>query len=450
MFFRVSTLRGLYHKQVNQFIEKYAGKRGLQGKDLKGTISKLEDAFPVLQDNVWSGANIGVSAKTHHLADIAHHPTPLGLVAAIAVRFLRVGTFVNKEGELHFIPIETSAKDLVEILAPAVITGFLNWLVTVGESAYEEETGDELPEYIKKLARLAASTPMLIEVARCADNWFGHLVSDMGGSKQTAGAGMGIPGIFLSMLYEVSALPGLHETGLPKLLNDMYEKQKLNLRRELPLYKNLGKQAIPVALNEIFVRSAYFIRHLANEISGCHSLREVNWNNVVPFGNRTVDRMITVSSMTFTITDTVDASVHAAVESGGNWILFAGKFISRFNYIGAGRAALAVVKEISYESKEAQLLHEKLLLTEQKTDIILKQLQEYKSALEERVSTYLAEDIEAFLNGFDLMNQGIAAGDSDSIIRGNVIIQKVLGREPQFTTQQEFDDLMDSDEPLQL
>ena len=90
------------------------------------------------------------------------------------------------------------------------------------------------------------------------------------------------------------------------------------------------------------------------------------------------------------------------------------------------------------------------MLTEQKTDIILKQLQEYKSALEERVSTYLAEDIEAFLNGFDLMNQGIAAGDSDSIIRGNVIIQTVLGREPQFTTQQEFDDLMDSDEPLQL
>ena len=73
---------GLSHKQVNQFIEKYAGKRGLQGKDLKGTISKLEDAFPVLQDNVWSGAAIGVSAKTHHLADIAHHPTPLGLVAA--------------------------------------------------------------------------------------------------------------------------------------------------------------------------------------------------------------------------------------------------------------------------------------------------------------------------------------------------------------------------------
>ena len=115
---------GLSHKQVNQFIEKYAGKRGLQGKDLKGTISKLEDAFPVLQDNVWSGANIGVSAKTHHLADIAHHPTPLGLVAAIAVRFLRVGTFVNKEGELHFIPIETSAKDLVEILAPLSLPVF--------------------------------------------------------------------------------------------------------------------------------------------------------------------------------------------------------------------------------------------------------------------------------------------------------------------------------------
>ena len=40
--------------------------------------------------------------------------------------------------------------------------------------------------------------------------------------------------------------------------------------------------------------------------------------------------------------------------------------------------------------------------------------------------------------------------DSDLVIRGNVTIQKVLGREPQFTNQKEFDALMESDAPLVL
>ena len=74
----------------------------------------------------------------------------------------------------------------------------------------------------------------------------------------------------------------------------------------------------------------------------------------------------------------------------------------------------------------------------------------YRAALEERVSNYLAEDMEAFLTGFDYMKQGMESGDSDLVIKGNVVIQRVLGREPQFTNQKEFDDLMDSDEALIL
>lgn len=441
---------GLSHKQINHFIEDYAKKRDLDGAHLKNTIANLEDAFPVLQDNVWKGANIKVSASNHHLADLAHHPTPLGLVAAIAVQFLRVGTFINREGELHFIPVKTSAKDMIGVLAPAVITGILNWLVIVGEKKYEEANGEDLPEFVVKLAHLVASTPLIIEIVKCADNWFGHLVSDMGGSKQTAGGGMGIPGIFVSLLYEISALPVLKDSGLPQLVNTLYEKQKLDLRHELPLYKELGKQAIPVVFNEIYVRLSYFLAHLASEVATHKGIHGVNWNNVIPFGNRTIDRMMTVSTMTFTIADTTDAAVRAAVESGGNWAIFAGKFVTRFNYVGAGRAAVAIVKEISNERKEAQLIHEKMILIEAKTAIVMNQLQEYKAALEQRVSDYLAEDIEAFMNGFDIMNQGLATGDSDLVIKGNVVIQKALGREIQFTNQEEFDELMDSDEALQL
>lgn len=441
---------GLSHRQINNFIHEYSKHKGFDRARLKDAISDLEEAFKVAQDNVWKGARIGVSAKNHHLADFAHHPTPVGLMCAIIVQFLRVGVFVNRDGEVHFLPVKTTRDELIQALVPAVITGILNWLVTVSEKVYEDESGQEIPRALRNLAKLIASTPLIVEVAKCADNWFGHLVSDMGGSKNTAGKGMGIPGIFLSLLYELSALPILNETGLSQFVNDLYEKRKIDLRREMTLYRSLGTQALPVIFNELLVRTGYFVAHLSIEASKHLSGKEINWNNVLPFGNRTVDRMLSVAGMTFTMADTTDAAIHAALESGANWVLFAGRFVTRFNYIGAGRAALAIVREISSEQEEIQLMHEKRILTEAKTVFTIKQLETYKAQLAERLAIYLAEDIVAFVDGFNYMNHGLVSGDSNLVIKGNVIIQKILGRKPQFTNQNEFDDLMESDTPFNL
>ena len=440
---------GLNHKQVNEFIQKYAKARGFKNDRLKDAIVDLEKAFKVAQDNVWKGAGIGVSASNHHLADLAHHPTPLGLMSAIIVQFLRIGTFVNKEGKWHFVLAKTDVGDIVEILSPAIITGILNWLVSLAEKTYEEETDQEVPKALHGIVHVVASTPLIIEIAKCADNWFGHLVSDMGGSKNTAGGGMGIPGIFVSLLYEISGLPILKDSGLPAFVNDLYEHQKLDLRHELSIYKNLGKQVIPVALNEIVVRLGFFINHLATEYAD-NGIANIRWDRVVPFGNRSVDRMMMIASMTFNIADTADAALHAGIESCGNWVLFAGSFVTRYNYVGAGRAALAIVKEISNEKKEAELIHLKLILTEAKTIDVIDQIRMYRDALEKRVSDYLAEDLKAFLTGFDYMNEGFKTGNSDLVIKGNVVIQRVLGREIQFADQKEFDELMDSDDSIIL
>ncbi len=440
----------LSHQQVNNFIQEYAKSRGLGGDRLKECINDLEQAFKVAQDNVWKGAGIEVSAKNHHLADLAHHPTPVGLLSSVIVQFLRIGTFVNKDGKWHFILVKTDAKDIVETLTPAIITGVLNWLVMLGEKDYQEKSGEEIPKTLRGIAHFAASTPMLVEIAKCANNWFGHLVSDMGGSKNTAGGGMGIPGIFLSFLYELASLPILKDSGLPAFVNDLYQNKKIDLRHEVCLYRQLGKQSIPVIFNEVYTRVLFFASRLGLQMGEHKNLKDVDWKSVIPFGNRTIDRMLMISSMTFTMADTADAAVHAAIESHGDWVMFSGVFVSRFNYIGAGRAALAVVKEISNEQKEAELLHEKLILTNAKTANVIEQFSAYRTALEERLSNYLAEDIQEFLTGFDYMKQGMESGDSDLVIKGNVVIQRVLGRKPQFTNQKEFDELMDSDEALIL
>ncbi len=434
------------HRQVNRFIQEYAKARGFDNARLKDAIADLEKEFKVAQDNVWKGAGIGVSAKNHHLADFAHHPTPIGLASSIVVQFLRVGSFVNKNGELHFELVKTEVEDILEVLVPAVLSGILNWLVFIGETTSEKEVS----ETMKKIIHFAASTPILIEVAKCVDNWFGHLVSDMGGSKNTAGAGMGIPGVFISMLYEVTSLPGLKDTGLTAIVNDLYENQKIDMRHELAYLKAAGKQVIPVAFNEIYVRILYFVGRLG-DLQRRQSLGEkVDWHEVIPFNNRTVDRMLMIASMTFNVADTADAAVHAAIESGANWVLFSGKFVARYNYVGAGRSVLAIVKEVRNDQKEAQLIHEKMILSEAKASLFLKDLHEFEKRLEETVSNYLAEDIVEFMNGLNSIKEGLESNDSNLVICGNVKILKVLGREPQFSNQEEFDDLMESDIPLQF
>lgn len=440
----------LSHQQVNNFIQKFAESRGLGGERLKDSIGKLERRFKVAQDNVWKGADIGVSAKNHHLADFAHHPTPVGLLSAIIVQFLRVGTFVNQQGEWHFLFVKTEIKDIAKAWIPAILTGMLNWLAAMGEKKYQENTGEEIPKVLRGIVHFAASAPWLLEIAKCADNWFGHLVSDMGGSKNRAGEGMGIPGVLMSLLYEIASLPILKSDKLTGCLNDLYVNKKVNLRHELCLYEGLGRQSLPVIFNEVFTRVLFFANRLSLQWNEHGDVRDIDWKSVMPFGNPAINRMMTIASMTFTMADTADAAVHAAIESCGNWLLFSKVFVSRFNYVGAGRAALSIIKEVRNEQQEAQLRHEKMLLTEAKTEHVVERFTAYRNALEERVFAYLAEDMEAFLMGFDDMEQGMASGDSDLVIRGNVTIQRVLGREPQFTTQREFDALMESDDSLIL
>ena len=170
----------------------------------------------------------------------------------------------------------------------------------------------------------------------------------------------------------------------------------------------------------------------------------------MPFNNRSVDRCLMISTMTFNMIDTADAAFRAAVESEGNWVLFSGRFVARYNYVGAGRAALAIVKEYSNEKKEEQLIYERMLLMEEKAQIMYQKLQKFKRELEERLTIYLAEDIETFMNGFDLMNEGLASGNPNLVIKGNVVIQKILGRKPQFESQEEFDKIMTSDVPVEF
>lgn len=420
------------NQQAENLVLNVAKYQGYSGTEPAQAIKYLENKFPIAADKATAAFGGGLQ---HHLRDFSHHPTPVGLVCSILTQFTGNGYGTDVSGKFKAVQLAEDG------------------LAFVGKSIPEKITFGVV-------------------------NWFFHMVSDVAGSSGSVmkgSFGTGLPGPLVSLLKEFSAAPlfkkqnakGYKEFSvyISKLFNGtlLGERDangdliplKFDLRTEMGVAAQIGQQTIPVIINECFVRVFYSLRHLLGELSrediqSWGELDKINWNGIIPFRNRTVDRMLTIASMTFTVADTADAAVHAAIESGGNWVLFSGRFVARFNYVGAGRAALSIVRGVSNEKKEAQLIHEKMILSEAKAALFLKQLQAFKEQLDWKVSNYLAEDIEGFMAGFADMQQGLASGDSNLVIRGNVTIQKVLGREPQFTNQKKFDELMESDIPLVL
>lgn len=360
--FNFDELKADSNKHVNKFVEKYAKLSGWDGNGrLKSAVEFLEKKFPVDQDNVWKAAGIS-STRLHHLEDLAHHPTPCGLFFAILVSFFRCAVFVDKGGEWHFEILETDKKKLAKLWIPILVSGILRWMVYVAESKYLEIEGKELPKPISKLLKTIAYTPGIVDILKVSMNWFGHLVSDMAGSKQTAGGGMGVPGLFLSLLKELSSLPYIKDTNLPKIVSDWYSKDKIDMRAELAIVEYAGRQAIPVILNECIVRTFFFVRHLIEEKKNAGEWEKVNWNKIVPWGNRTINRMLTIATGTFTTVDVADAAIRSVVKNDGNVHnpkLYA-DFVLRINFVGLGRFAIAVGTDIHMGAKREKLRKERM------------------------------------------------------------------------------------------
>ena len=368
---------GSTHESLNKFILKYARKKGYKGDRLDGAISFLEKKYSVAQDNVWKGKQIS-SAKTHHLDDLAHHPSILGLISAIAVQYLRISDFASKDGSVHFVFVKPTKDDLIKIVVPLLFSGLIFWLVNLAEKGFVE-FDEDLPKPIRMIVENLHKAPIALSILKTTSNWSGHLVSDMGGSKNTAGGGAGIPGIFLSFLKEISMLPGIQDSNLPKVLNDLYLNKKnsplthkLDLRTELAVVE---EQSMPIIANEVIVRTGYFVRHLIIETKD-KELKDVEWLRVVPLYNRTIVRMMTVATGAFTAVDLADAAVETAAkhhEACASVPSFLGVMAMRVNFVGLGRLAIAVTTDAAMgikvgrdEKERAIMMQNMALLTEAK------------------------------------------------------------------------------------
>lgn len=344
-----------YIQYCNYALESKGGRRQ-KPKDpdrLETVVEYLEWKFPLPGDAPWLEVgydkngnvieNKKISSKSHHLDDLSHHPTIVGLIACILSQYTRTGTYVNEDNQVIYIPFSVDENGYIEGKTPVakVGAGIINWFFNVAKQRY------------------------------------GHLISDLGGSKQTAGGGMGLPGTIMSTLKELSCLPCFKDSDFPKKLAMAFEKgigtekgqvnlgvfnclfegadSKVDYRTEMAIKNELKRQSIPVAINEVVVRAFYFIRHFVLEMKENGSLANIDFKKILPINNRTIVKMITISSGTFTAIDLADAAIRGTAKSGGNAEEFCRNFILRVNFIGIGRLTLAVGADVFMRARKGRI-----------------------------------------------------------------------------------------------
>lgn len=292
-----------------------------------------------------------ISHDTHHLDDLTHHPSVLGLAASIAQQFGADAIFQNRDGKIIHIKVEQvktvrRGNDTIEIRL----------------------IGDDLR------SKLICGTV----------NWIMHLLSDMAGSSSSVAKGndgMGLPGPILTLLKEVAMIPGINNTSLPQKCYELFTQNqdfldgyKLDLRSELAIGAEIGKQAIPVFINSVFIRCFYFVRHFAHEVKANNGFNGLDvrqaLKNSMPFKNRTVVRMLTISLGTFEAIDLGDAAIRGAIKSGGTLPGFLANFVLRVNFVGVGRFAIACASDISMGAQREKQRNERVQLINQQIYLI--------------------------------------------------------------------------------
>ncbi len=312
-------------EKTNGFVVDIAQMRGYKKEELSGAIRFLEKDSPIPSDrltNVWGGA------LQHHFRDFAHHASIAGLAFSILTQFTGRSYGTDTDGRFQIVPLPED---------------------TVIGSTFEEKLFNGIVI------------------------WALHLVSDMAGSSGSAGRGTGIPGPLLSLLKEASVLPHVRDISvqyeeekidlsvwLSKLYNGTafpHESYKdvtrLDLRTELGIYAYSIKQEIPVAINQCAIRAFYLIKHLCLELKRkkVHSIRDlkrIEPQSFLPFNNRCIARMSTISTGVFSVVDVSDSAIRAYLRNPKDKAVFATQFLLRLNFAGIGKFFFSLKVDAGY------------------------------------------------------------------------------------------------------
>lgn len=323
--------KDLANQDTNRMIMEFANKVAKKDKSRKTAgdfkrldqaISYLEEKFPFPGDNNWKVAKVS-STIDHHLDDIAHHHSVIGLITSICRQFTGVAVYSDSHGittKVMGVAVNDYGDLVGEGMFQRFFCGIVNWFKNV---------------------------------AGAAENWKGHQFSDMGGSKGSAvkgNSGMGVAGPITSTLKELAAITSneklssaLHRAyangiGDKKsqlnlgIFNPLFDgaSSKLDSRTELAIKNLVKKQSRAVIFNNAMAVACRSIRNIIQEYHDKGSLNALCLSSIIPSMDRTLMRMITIANGAFEAVDVIDALARPE------------PMILRLNFVGIGSFAVSL------------------------------------------------------------------------------------------------------------
>lgn len=306
------------NKKIEDFVIEFAKYQGFKGNELRDAIAHLEKLFILESDKAMNQFGGGLN---HHLRDFVHHPSILGLVFSILSQFTEKGFGTDNNGNFIIVELDHSL--------------FVN-------KTFEQKIFDG------------------------TITWMFHLISDMAGSSSSLNGGTGIPGFVLSVLKELSVLPIFKKISIEykdkeitysqlisKIFNGTYFRDvdnspiRFDLRAEIGIVKELCDQMIPVIINECLVRSFYSISRFCYEIKkqnieDISDISKITPANFLPYNSDSLNRMLTVSSGTFTAIDLSQAAIASKINKDN----IVKDFLIRINIPGIVRFSIACSVEV--------------------------------------------------------------------------------------------------------
>ncbi len=320
------------NKDWDKYIVIAARMVGYNKSDIKGAIGFLKDRFvPYVKEQIDIEVGDGFE---EWLNVLSNHPSVAGFVFSVFSQFSGKRHSLSEKGIVsEQLP---SYYAIGRNFAEKIVYGFLYWIfnlsfeVAISKKSLLEDM--KIPKEMLLLLKELYRFPIFKNLPK------NHIEAEEIFSK------------WLIKVFEKS-----HYT------DDAGKTEEFDLRNVIEsLVTRAFEINMPVMINECIVRSFYLIKKLIIEIKDknikcINDIDKVDIENVLPFNNRLVSRMILISSGCFMGINIAGATVKAIFKQKKEKEEFREVLLTEINFAGIGRFVFACVADSKYWSDDIKI-----------------------------------------------------------------------------------------------
>ena len=497
-------------KQIDSFVMKVARSKGFTGKenDIAGAIKELEKAYPMAGDLLTS--QFGGGAQ-HHLRDFSHHPTPVGLFFSLLMQFTGKGYGTTTTGKFVSYDIPGWKRPpFEEAIYLGTVSWFLHIISDIAGSSstrrdsLKEGTGlpGPLLSFLKEISaipgiRNIAGKTMPKKSSNKEENYnFSVMCSKLfNGTLLGEHTEDGKPVLHKELRFDLRTELGIaHEAiknkqYIPVVLNSIIVSSFYSIKRLLQQIQNTHVETLQ-ELNQIDIHKCLpwkneTLRHMrmlstvtfttidmsASGIKAALKNKEnpagfaldfmqgINYLGLGDFAIATNSELLMGiqklhAGFLSAAEKQKDAIIKKLPSGEADWELAkygiaTGISIAKLGTpMGFVSPAIGVYDEIKKSLADLKIATENRILIEQECAERIQMIRENRSMMEEAVSDYLYGKMTIFTQAFASMDRAITENDIDAYLAGNNMIQAELSGTTMFSTMDEFDDLMVSENSI--